>query len=112
MHKDARDAQPCHLQGTPVTALPFNAIRYDVVVASDMCLSQDRTYHWAQRWPSLSEEAESCHAACTQAHVYGLEFMQCMVPQHRAIGLQTDCMVIVLAPVVRLPDSHVYSLWP
>ena len=30
----------------------------------------------------------------------------------RAVGLQTDCMVIVLAPVVRLPDSHMYALWP
>ena len=29
-----------------------------------------------------------------------------------AIGLQTDCMVIVPAPVVRLPGSHVYALWP
>ena len=35
------------------------------------------------------------------------------------IGLQTNCMVVVLpvAPVVimrlsRLPDSHVYDLWP
>jgi hypothetical protein len=27
--------------------------------------------------------------------------------QHLAIGLQTDCMVIVPAPVVRLPASHV-----
>ena len=38
-----------------------------------------------------------------------------MLPQHRAIGLQTDCMVvatIVPAPVVRLPDSHVYAPWP
>ena len=31
---------------------------------------------------------------------------------HHAIGLQTDCMVVVPAPVVRLPDSHVYALWP
>ena len=27
-------------------------------------------------------------------------------------GLQTDCMVVVPAPVVRLPDSHVCALWP
>ena len=32
--------------------------------------------------------------------------------QHHAIALQTDCMVVVPAPVVRLPDSHVYALWP
>ena len=38
--------------------------------------------------------------------VYALEFMLCMLSRHCAIGLQTDCMVIVLAPVVeaaRLP---------
>ena len=35
-----------------------------------------------------------------------------MLSQHRAIGLQIDCMVIVPAPVVRLPDSYVYALWP
>ena len=38
--------------------------------------------------------------------VYALEFMMCMLSRHCAIGLQTDCMVIVLAPVVeaaRLP---------
>ncbi len=33
-----------------------------------------------------------------------------MIPQHCAIGLQTDCIVILLDPVVRLPDSHVYAL--
>ena len=35
-----------------------------------------------------------------------LESMLCMLSQHHAIGLQTDCMVAVLAPVVeaaRLP---------
>ena len=32
--------------------------------------------------------------------------------QHRAIGLQTHCMVVVPALVVKLPDSHVYALWP
>ena len=35
-----------------------------------------------------------------------------MPSQHRAIRLQTDCMVVVPAPVVRLPDSHLYALWP
>ena len=37
---------------------------------------------------------------------YALESMLCMLSQHHAIGLQTDCMVAVLAPVVeaaRLP---------
>ena len=40
--------------------------------------------------------------------------MLCMLSQHHdhAVGLQTDCMVVVLAPVVRLLDSHVYTLWP
>ena len=41
-----------------------------------------------------------------------LTVMLYMLSQNRAIGLQTDCMVIVPAPVVRLPDSHVYALWP
>lgn len=31
---------------------------------------------------------------------------------HLAIGLHTYYPVAVLAPVVRLPDSHVYALWP
>ena len=31
---------------------------------------------------------------------------------YHAIELQTECMVIVPAPVVRLPDSHMYALWP
>ena len=29
---------------------------------------------------------------------------------NRSFG--TDCMVALPAPVVRLPDSHVYALWP
>ena len=35
-----------------------------------------------------------------------------MISQHHAIGLQNDCMAVVLGPVVRLPDSHMYALWP
>ena len=38
--------------------------------------------------------------------------MQYMLSQYCAIGMQTDCMVIVPAPVVRLLDSHMYALWP
>ena len=38
--------------------------------------------------------------------------MLCMPSQHHAIGLQTDCMVLVPAPVVRLPDSHVHAYGP
>ncbi len=37
---------------------------------------------------------------------YALESMLCMLSQHHAIELQTDCMVTMLAPVVeaaRLP---------
>ena len=48
---------------------------------------------------------------CTRPHC-ALNMAQYTVSQHHAIGLQTDCMVIVLAPVVRLLDSHMYSLWP
>ena len=58
---------------------------------------------------------------CTYISIYrcgdtgtpGLEcVLDCMLQKHRAIGLQTDCMMVVPAPVVRLPDSHVYALWP
>ena len=41
-----------------------------------------------------------------------LNCLYCMLQQHRAIGLQSDCMVVVPAPVVRLPDCYVYALWP
>ncbi len=43
---------------------------------------------------------------------YALGSMFCTPSQHHAIGLQTDCMVTVLAPWLRLLDSHVYALWP
>ena len=44
---------------------------------------------------------------------YALESMLCMLSQHHAIELQTDCMVTMLAPVpLRLLDSRVYALWP
>ena len=45
-------------------------------------------------------------------HAYALDLVLCMPSQHCAIGLQTDCMVVVPAPVMRLPDSHVYAVWP
>ena len=37
-------------------------------------------------------------------HEYALDFVLCMPSQHHASGLQTDCMVVVPAPMVRLPD--------
>ena len=45
-------------------------------------------------------------------HAYALHSMLCIPSQHHATGLQTDCMVIVPGPMVRLPDSQVYALWP
>ena len=54
----------------------------------------------------------------SESHQYSPEYawdlMMCMPwpSQHHAIGLQTDCMVVVPPHVVRLPDSHVYALWP
>jgi hypothetical protein len=33
-------------------------------------------------------------------------------PPHFLYQTQTDCMVVVPAPVVRLPDSHVYAYGP
>ncbi len=44
------------------------------------------------------------------------EYASCLLlrnlSQCRATGLQIGCMVTVLDPVVRLPDFHVYALWP
>ena len=62
----------------------------------------------AQGLMSLGQQG---HTPCSQLE-YALDLMLCMPSQHHAIGLQTDCMVVVPAPVVRLPDSHVYALWP
>ena len=42
---------------------------------------------------------------------YALDCLYCVLPKHRAIGLQTECTVAVPAPVVRLPDS-LCALWP
>ena len=41
-----------------------------------------------------------------------LDCLYCMLQRHRAIGLQTDCMVAMPASMVRLLDSHVHALWP
>ena len=39
-----------------------------------------------------------------------LELVLCMASQHHAIGLQSDSMVVMPAPVVRLPNLHLYTL--
>ena len=66
----------------------------------------------------LEYECAWCHLV-PQSGVTGalrLEYVLCchayMLSQHCAIGLQTDCMVVLPAPVVRLLDSRVYALWP
>ncbi len=41
---------------------------------------------------------------------YALKSMLRLLSQHHAIGLQTDCMVTVLAPWLRLLDSHAYVI--
>ena len=38
--------------------------------------------------------------------------VQYMLSQHRAIGLDTNCTVIMRAPLVRLPDCHVHATLP
>ena len=40
---------------------------------------------------------------------YALDCLHGMLQQHRAIGLQIDCMIMMAmpAPMVRLPASHV-----
>ena len=43
---------------------------------------------------------------------YAWDRLYCVLHQSCAIGLQTDCMMVVPAPMVRLPDSHVSALWP
>ena len=47
----------------------------------------------------------------TQASL-ALDVMLYMLYPHRAIGVHSDCMMVEPASVVRLPDSHVYVLWP
>ena len=51
-------------------------------------------------------------ASSAPRHEYALDLMLRMPTQLHATGLQTGCMVVVPAPVVRLPDSLVYALWP
>ena len=55
----------------------------------------------------------SCIFALIPRLVYALESMLYMLSQHRAIGLQTDYMVTVLAPMVeaaRLPHVRPMAL--
>ena len=60
--------------------------------------------------PGLSVPEGMClQGTCLQAQVVPVAVQ---VSQHHAIRLQTACMVIVQAPVVRLLDSNVYALWP
>ena len=51
-------------------------------------------------------------ATCTPRHECALDLMLCMLSQHHEIGLQTNCMVVVLALVVRLLDSRMHALLP
>ena len=46
---------------------------------------------------------------CTPRPGYALKLMLYMPSRHHAIGLQTNCVVVMPAPMVRLPDSHVYA---
>ena len=57
-------------------------------------------------------EAASAPLSMHPRHEYALDLMLCMPSQHHAIGLQTDCMVLVPWPMLRLPDSHLDALWP
>ncbi len=41
-----------------------------------------------------------------------LDCLYCILQQHCAIRLPTNCMVAVPAPMVRLPDPHVSAPWP
>ncbi len=33
-------------------------------------------------------------------------------PLYHALGLQTECMIILLALVTKAAESHVFALWP
>ena len=57
-------------------------------------------------------EAATAPLSMHPRHEYALDLTLCMPSQHHAVGLQADCMVVVPGRVVRLPDSHVYALWP
>ena len=43
---------------------------------------------------------------------YALNCLQSMLHHPRAIGQHGGCKVAMPAPVVRLPVSHVYAVWP
>ena len=51
-----------------------------------------------------------CYTAIQYALI--LQLTLCMSCQNVQIGLQTDCMMAVLGPVVTMPDSHVDAPWP
>ena len=61
---------------------------------------------------SLYRDATCMYITSTPRPEFALDVMLYMLSQHCAIGLQTDCMVVVPAPMVKLPKSHVYALCP
>ena len=66
---------------------------------------------WMRKLCSTYLRTVCCTLLCTALRPalrpeFALDMTQCTLSQHHAIGLQPDCMVIVLAPVVKLPDSH------
>ena len=84
------------------------------VISAELCHSQHNVatkclaYLWFYR-PSLGSlnVHDFSHPLARLPRLeYALELVLYMLSQHHAIGLQTDCMVTVLAPVVeaaRLP---------
>ncbi len=59
--------------------------------------------------PMRRTQAPSGHSERLE---YALDFMLRMLSQHHAMGLQTDCIMTVMAPIVGAADSHVHALWP
>ena len=73
----------------------------------DRWLGRSTSKHQLSLSPALHN-----HLAIITRLKYALDCLYCVLPQHRAIGLQTDCTAALPGHVVRLPDSHMYALWP
>ena len=57
-------------------------------------------------------QRQKCWNHCPwHAQRFGLTVVLYMLSQQCAAAVQTVCMVVVPAPMMRLPESHVYTLY-
>ena len=74
----------------------------------DVILGQGFASLWG--WSmDVSSEGPLVHPGMS---IYALDLMLCMPSQHHAIGLQTDCVVVVPAPVVSLEAARLPRACP